>query len=174
MAGDSVSVRQINEAQIKECQIKDCQVMLNKILHSSPENSDSLAVVRKIIRCDDCSSRQAAVCSVELRFFCMHHFVAYCYQRLEESERILSARQSGEPVRGFLRECATQAAKLLLLGEELQNIERARLFDIMLWSNELLHTLLTKSGASATNRFRPQIPGSSPHTPAQPQKVPHT
>jgi hypothetical protein len=169
MADASVFARQIKEARVEEC-----QTMLNRILQSSPEHSDSLAVVRKIIRCDDCSSRQAAVCSVELRFFCMHHFVAYCYQRLEESERTLTARQSGEPVRGFLRECATQAAKLLLLGEELQNIERARLFDIMLWSNELLHALLTKSGASASNRFRPQIPGSSPHTPAQPQKVPHT
>ena len=144
MAEDSVAARQIKEAQTKECQIKDCQVMLNEILQSSPENSDSLAAVRKIIRCDDCSSRQAAVCSVELRFFCMHHFVAYCYQRLEESEKALSARQSGESVRGFLRECATQATKLLLLGEELPNIERARLFDIMLWSNELLNRLISK------------------------------
>lgn len=162
MTGDSVSARQIKEAQIDGRQIQDCQVMLNKILQSSPENSDSLAVVRKIIRCDDCSSRQAAVCSVELRFFCMHHFVAYCYQRLDESEKALSARQSGESVRGFLRECATQAAKLLLLGEELQNIERARLFDIMLWSNELLHALLIKSGASASNRFSPADPSLFP------------
>lgn len=124
--------------------IDACQTMLNRILQSSPEDSDSLAVVRKIIRCDECSSRQAAVCSVELRFFCMQHFVAYCYQRLEESEKALSGRQSGESARGFLRECATQAAKLLLLGEELNNIERARLFDIMLWSNELFGRLIAK------------------------------
>lgn len=139
MDGDSVFAMQINESRIEKC-----QTMLNKILQPSPETADSLAVVRKIIRCDDCSSRQAAVCSVELRFFCMHHFVAYCYQRLEESEKALSGRQSRESVRGFLRECATQAAKLLLLGEELQNIERARLFDIMLWSNELLNKLISK------------------------------
>lgn len=139
MDGDSVFAM-----QIKESQIEKCQTMLNKILQPSPETADSLAVVRKIIRCDDCSSRQAAVCSVELRFFCMHHFVAYCYQRLDESEKALSGRQSRESVRGFLRECATQAAKLLLLGEELQNIERARLFDIMLWSNELLNKLISK------------------------------
>jgi hypothetical protein len=139
MAGDSAFTRQIQGSQVK-----GCEVMLNKILQSSPEKSDSLAVVRKIIRCDDCSSRQAAVCAVELRFFCMPHFVAYCYKRLEESEKALSVRQSRESVRSFLRECATQAAKLLLLGEELQNIERARLFDIMLWSNELLSRLLSK------------------------------
>jgi hypothetical protein len=122
--------------------IEECQTMLNRILQGSPQDSDSLAVVRKIIRCDDCSSRQAAVCSVELRFLCMHHFVAYCYQRLEESEKALDGRQSRECGRGFLRECATQAAKLLLLEEELNNIERARLFDIMLWSNELFGRLI--------------------------------
>jgi hypothetical protein len=125
-------------------QIEESQNMLNKILQSSPEDSDSLNVIRRIIRCDECSSRQAAVCSVQLRFFCMHHFVAYCYQRLEESEKALNGRENRESVRGFLRECATQAAKLLLLGEELQNIERARLFDILLWSNELLNKLISK------------------------------
>lgn len=140
MAGDSVFT-----GQTKEGQIEACQSMLNKILQSSPEHSDALAVVRKIIRCDECSSRQAAVCSVELRFFCMHHFIAYCYQRLEESEKALGGGQGRESVRGFLRECATQAAKLLMLGEELQNIERARLFDIILWSNELFHTQIAKS-----------------------------
>ena len=124
--------------------IDESQTMLNTILQSSPQDSGSLAVVRKIIRCDECSSRQAAVCSVELRFFCMQHFVAYCYQRLDESEKALSGRQSWESARGFLRECATQAAKLLLLREELDNIERARLFDIMLWSNELFGRLIAK------------------------------
>jgi hypothetical protein len=139
MADASVFARQIKEARVEEC-----QTMLNRILRSSPEDSDSLAVIRKIIRCDECSSRQPAVCSVELRFFCMHHFVAYCYQRLEESEKALKGKQSRESGRAFLRECATQAAKLLLLGEELNNIERARLFDIMLWSNELFGRLIGK------------------------------
>jgi hypothetical protein len=79
-----------------------------------------------------------------LRFFCMQHFVAYCYQRLEESDKALNGTHSRESGRSFLRECATQAAKLLLLGEELNNIERARLFDIMLWSNELFGRLIGK------------------------------
>ena len=120
-------------------EIKDSQSMLNKILQSSPENSDSLAVVRNIIRCDECAVRQAAVCSVELRFFCMNHLVDYCYQRLAECEKVLGDGRRREHVRGFLRECATQAAKLLLIRRELQNVDRARLFDIMLWANELFY-----------------------------------
>jgi hypothetical protein len=118
--------------------------MPNKILPSSPADSDSFAVVRKIIRCDECASRQAAVCSVELQFFCVSHFVDYCYRRLAEYERALSGGRGREAIRGFLRQCATQAAKLLLVGKELQNADRARLFDIMLWSNELFSSLLSK------------------------------
>lgn len=129
-------------------EIKDCQSMLNTILHSAPESS-SLAVIRRVIRCDECAVRQAAVCSVELRFFCMNHFVDYCYQRLAECEKALGGRRR-EPVRGFLRECATQAAKLLLIERELQNLDRARLFDIMLWANELFYRSIssTRTGAS--------------------------
>jgi hypothetical protein len=128
-------------------QIKDCQSMLNKILQSSPEDSDSLAVIRKIIRCDECAPRQAAVCSVELRFFCVSHFADYCYRRLEECEKALDDRRHPEleSVRGFLRECATQAAKLLLIGRELQNVDRARLFDIMLWANELFYRSISQA-----------------------------
>lgn len=125
-------------------QIKECQNMLSSILEPSASNSDSLAVVRKIIRCDECFPRQAAVCSVELRFFCMNHFVAYCYRRLEECEKGWNGRQSRESVRSFLRECATQAAKLLLMRQEVQNADRARLFDIMLWSNEMLYRSISK------------------------------
>jgi hypothetical protein len=141
--------------ELKECQTMSNQTMLNKILHSSPENSHSLAVIRKIIRCDECSPRQAAVCSVELRFFCLNHLVAYCYRRLEESEKALAGGQSRESVRGFLRECATQAAKLLLIQRELQNADRARLLDIILWTNELFYQSLSTSRTSARDAFRP-------------------
>jgi len=134
-------------------QMKDCQSMLNKILQSSPEDSFSLAVIRKIIRCDECAPRQAAVCSVELRFFCVSHFADYCYRRLEECEKALDDRRHREleSVRAFLRECATQAAKLLLIGRELQNVDRARLFDIMLWANELFYRSISQARMRTTN-----------------------
>ena len=131
-------------------EIKDCQSMLNKILQSSPEDSDSLAVIRKIIRCDECAVRQAAVCSVELRFFCTNHFVDYCYRRLTECENALGDGRRRELDRGFLRESATQAAKLLLIRRELQNVDRARLFDIMLWANELYYRSISRPKMDAS------------------------
>jgi hypothetical protein len=72
----------------------------------------------------------------------MNHFVDYCYERLAECEKALGDGRSRESIRGFLRQCATQAAKLLLIGKELQNVDRARLFDIMLWANELFYRTL--------------------------------
>ena len=118
--------------------------MTNKILSSSPEVCDALRVTRRSIRCDECGSEHAAVCSVELRFLCMNHFVSHCYQRLGEYENALRGSHSPESARRFLQECAAQVAKLLLTGHELQNIDRARLFDIMLWANELFHRSISK------------------------------
>ena len=135
--------------------LKESQTMLNTILHSSPENSHSLAVIRKIIRCDECSPRQAAVSSVELRFFCLNHLVDYCYRRLEECEKALAGGQSRESVRSFLRECATQAAKILLIQRQLQNVDRARLLDIVLWANELFSQSLSNPKMRARDAFRP-------------------
>jgi hypothetical protein len=91
-------------------EVKVCQNMLNEILQSSPENPHSLAVVRKIIRCDECDSRPAAVCSVELRFFCVNHFVDYCYERLAECEKGLGDGRRRESVRGFLRDTGGEAS----------------------------------------------------------------
>jgi len=79
------------------------------------------------------------MCSVELRFFCVNHFLAYCYLRLTEYESASARGGIADSMRTFLREAASQATKLLLIGRELQNMERARLFDIVLWSTGLLY-----------------------------------
>ena len=130
--------------------------MLNKVLQFS-QSSDSPAGPaggRKIIRCDECAAERAAVCTVELRFLCMDHFVAYCYWRLAETEKALSGSEGRESVRGFLRECATQSAKLLLMGQKLQNADRARLFDVMEWANELFHRSIARPRMDAGKLFR--------------------
>jgi hypothetical protein len=130
--------------------------MLKNVLQF-PESSDSLAGSaegRKIIRCDKCAAERAAVCAVELRFLCMNHFVAYCYLRLAETEKGLIRDEGRKSVRGFLRECATQAAKLLLMGQQLPNADRARLFDVMVWANELFHRSIAKPTIDAGKLFR--------------------
>jgi hypothetical protein len=93
------------------------------------------------------------VCLVELRFLCVEHFVAYCYEGLADCEKVLSESQRLDSRRSFLRECATESAKLLLIGRGLQNIDRARLFDVVLWSNELFYRLMAKSKTNAGEMF---------------------
>jgi hypothetical protein len=113
------------------------QSLADKASPPLPASSASRAVSRRPLRCDHCVSEHIAVCSIELRFLCMNHFVAYCYQRLEEYEATSKGGENPDTARGFLRECAAQATKLSLIGQELQNIDRARLLDIVLWSNYL-------------------------------------
>jgi hypothetical protein len=71
------------------------------------------------------------------------HLVSHCYERLEEFERAGSVQktksadaktQSGPD---FLEDCPAKIASLLITRTGLENIERARLLDILLWANEL-------------------------------------
>jgi len=93
------------------------------------------------IRCFRESCDRTANCFVENHFLCLTHFISHCYERLEECR----ATPFGNPdpahcdadVR-FLRECCERAANLVPPVRGLDNLERARLFDIFLWASELL------------------------------------
>lgn len=86
-------------------------------------SSEAVGIPRKFICCDECSQDERAACTVELRF---------------------SQNTRDNSTRNFLRESATQATKLLLLNQRLPNLHRARLFDILLWANELLYRSIAK------------------------------
>lgn len=120
---------------------------------SPPRSSASRAVSRRLLRCDDCSSESPAACLIQSRLLCVSHFVAYCYRRLTEYENALEWRDNPESARRFFRECAVQATRSSLIRQELGNIERARLLDIVLWSNDLF-------GRSVLNR--PSISANGP------------
>jgi hypothetical protein len=72
----------------------------------------------------------------------VEHFVAQCYQALERMERLTSQARTlrgpaGEEVRAFLDECSLQALRVCLGSENLSNLERGRLLDVLLWAGEL-------------------------------------
>lgn len=98
---------------------------------------------RQSIPCESAQCKQRAVSWVDFRFFCVDHLVAHCYERLEEYERAGSLQRlwSDDPEdqngARFLEECAARIATLLMTHATLENIERARLLDILLWANEL-------------------------------------
>jgi hypothetical protein len=124
---------------------RECQNSVTKPLPPQPASSPSRVASRRLIQCDHCACEHHAVCLIELRFLCMHHFVAYCYQRLAEYENESTESSNPDCARRFFRECAAQATKLSLIGYELQNIDRARLLDIVLWANDLFGRSILKS-----------------------------
>ena len=78
--------------------------------------------------------------TVELQFFCVDHFISYCYERLPQCRPSPFADEKEETTESsdrFLQQCADQAASLLRPLRGLDNLHRARLFDILLWASEL-------------------------------------
>jgi len=80
------------------------------------------------------------MCWLELRRFCVNHFIVECYERLNRCNASPFAdpdEASSVSLDRFLDSCAQQAASLVHPIRGLDNLERARLFDILLWSSEL-------------------------------------
>ena len=90
----------------------------------------------------DCSRQ--VVTSLEDRDFCFDHFCAYCYELLERSDRSGDLAAGSERFREellTLDECARRALEISFSRVPLNNLDRARLLDILLWAGELTNTL---------------------------------
>lgn len=97
----------------------------------------------KSIPCDSAECSEPAVSWLDFRFLCVGHLVSHCYDRLEEYERAGGMHRMGSDDGkthfgpDFLEDCPAKIASLLITHSGLENIERARLLDILLWANEL-------------------------------------
>ena len=83
----------------------------------------------------------AAITSLDQQAFCLNHFLCRCYERLEEVDP-RSRKFREEPVdtaglRAFIEECSRKALDVSLQSEDLSNLQRGRLLDILLWAGEL-------------------------------------
>jgi hypothetical protein len=88
---------------------------------------------------DDCGG--AAITTLDRQALCLNHFLLRCYERLERLDP-RGRRFSSEPVdlaamRAFIEECSRKALDISLQAENLNNLQRGRLLDILLWSGEL-------------------------------------
>lgn len=119
----------------------DVDERLARVSNSFPERGlRQNSMTRNPIHCDSSHCGLPAGCSVENRFFCVGHFISYCYDRLEECAKLPPAdfnEKLANTVDRFLQECSQQAAGLVDPIRGLDNLERARLFDIFLWASEL-------------------------------------
>jgi hypothetical protein len=126
---------------------------------SSDSQQDQPSPARKLTRCDTGNCGRPAMSSLELKHLCVDHFIARCYERLNEC----SANRFADPdeatsvsIDRFLHSCAQQAAGLVHPMRGLDNLERARLFDILLWASELA----AKRGIACSARKSAQSSGS--------------
>ena len=79
--------------------------------------------------------------SLEVRAFCREHFIQACYEQVDLYMRWLEENRysdtTSEAVRHFLSECSRQVTELAHGEKGLDNLERARLLDILLRTVEM-------------------------------------
>lgn len=102
--------------------------------------SDQTSSTNNAVFCEEEQCGQQAVCSLEQRFFCLAHFISHSYQRLGQCKTSpfeASHDEKSESDSKFLRECAQRVIQLAQSSVEIDNLNRARIYDIFLWACEL-------------------------------------
>ena len=97
-------------------------------------------MTRKPIRCDADHCGHPAMSTIELHFYCVDHFISHSHERLQQCRPAPFLSEDDESVAAnhrFLEQCVEQATSLLRPMRGLDNLDRARLFDILLWASEL-------------------------------------
>ena len=84
---------------------------------------------------------RAATTTLDEQALCLNHFLQRCYVRLEGLDprgRKFSAELVDlAEMRAFIEECSRKALDVSLHSENLSNLQRGRLLDILLWAGEL-------------------------------------
>ncbi len=117
--------------------------------------------------CSVAGCERSADATFEMRSFCREHFISTCYAGLEACTESLRERPfrdtTTESIQQFVHECVSQTNKLAQASKDLDNLERARLLDIVFWSSELGRRLRKspRKVAFLPIRLRSEKPGHS-------------
>jgi hypothetical protein len=92
--------------------------------------------------CRVASCGSAAITALDHQALCLNHFLSRCYEKLEKLEPRGRKFSAAEPVdiasmRTFIEECSRKALDISLHSQDLTNLQRGRLLDILLWAGEL-------------------------------------
>jgi hypothetical protein len=130
-----------NQSNGLNCGHDGAKNMPNSVPHDLADKiANNVANAAKHCAAAECGELSAATLDNEC--LCLEHFFARCYAGLEcydgrrdhtrgvhETERAA--------LRRFLEECSAQALNLGLRNENLNNQQRSRLLDVLLWAGEL-------------------------------------
>jgi hypothetical protein len=103
--------------------------------------SSSFGVVRPV-QCDRLGCSRPAALRLDLHLLCLDPLVNHCLERLEmcQQEICRNLVPRSDALAGnscFLEECTSKVAGFLMARVDLQNIDCARLLDVLLWAAEL-------------------------------------
>ncbi len=107
---------------------------------NQPNNLNKSNILGKSCGVEECPERAAA--ELDNRPLCLEHFFSRCYQALEgydgrwDRSRAVQETERAQ-LRDFLEECSAQALNVGLRNENLNNLQRSRLLDVLLWAGEL-------------------------------------
>src|SRR6266513_5832487 len=113
----------------------------------------------------------AVTSTLDHQALCLNHFLLRCYERLDGLDP-RGSKFSAEPVdvvsmRAFIEECSRKALDVSLQSQNLSNLQRGRLLDILLWAGELFLLLraprLTLAQSIASSGGRPAARAASPN-----------
>ncbi len=116
-------------------------------------------------RCSTSGCERPAAASLQNRPFCREHFTAECYEQLEGCSHRLQERTfrdaDDESMAEFISECVRQVADLAQSAQDLDNLQRAQLLDILLWAGAVSQRLRRgpRKAASIPIRLRSEKPG---------------
>lgn len=104
----------------------------------------------------------AAVASLAQQDFCLNHFIDLCYENLQRidprTQRAGRLPLELPALRAFIEECSRRALEVALHCEDIDNLQRGRLLDILLWAGELFLLLRTPRLAFADSIFQEHDP----------------
>lgn len=88
------------------------------------------------------SCQEDCVAKLDGQALCLDHFFAECYASLDGFERYRKKPGAVREInrvqlRAFLEECSGQALNVSLCCQKMNNLQRARLLDVLLWAGEL-------------------------------------
>jgi hypothetical protein len=122
-------------------------------------------------KCQMGSCGSAAVTTLDHQAFCLNHFLLRCYAELEGFDprgRPFSPESVDlASMRAFIEECSRKALDISLQSEDLTNLQRGRLLDILLWAGELFLFFraprLTVAESLASSEGGPAARAASPN-----------
>ena len=114
----------------------------------------------KICAVDFCEG--GAVASLAQQEFCLDHFIELCYENLQRidprGQKMGRVNLDAASLRAFVEECSRRALDVALHCNDISNLQRGRLLDILLWAGELFLLLRAPSRGFADSLLETHDP----------------